>query len=53
MHNLIKPHFSDTINSLMISNSELSESLKEVKGLKKINITSRELSDLLMLGMGI
>ena len=52
MINLIKPHFSEKITSLMVSSFELNDKLKEAKTLKKVPISSRELSDLLMLGMG-
>ena len=50
---LVSPHGSVDLKPLLLPLSEVEESMKRVKGsVYKIQMTSRELSDLLMLGMG-
>ncbi len=50
--NLIRPHGSDKLNVLLLSGKEKEEELKKADKLKKIQITSRETGDLIMLGIG-
>ena len=52
MSTLLNPHGSEKIIPLLISNFELAEELRESKTLKKVPLSSRELSYLLMMGMG-
>ena len=49
---LIKPHGSDSLKILLLSGKEREEELKKANKLKKINMTSRETGDLIMLGIG-
>ena len=49
---LIRPHGSDSLKILLLSGKEKEEELKKANKLKKINMTSRETGDLIMLGIG-
>ena len=49
---LIKPHGSDNLKILLLSGKEREEELKKASKLKRINMTSRETGDLIMLGIG-
>ncbi|HKJ81872.1 MAG TPA: sulfate adenylyltransferase [Ignavibacteriaceae bacterium] len=49
---LIRPHGSDKLKVLLLSGKEKEEELKKASKLKKIQITSRETGDLIMLGIG-
>ena len=49
---LIRPHGSDNLKILLLSGKEKEEELKKADKLKKIQITSRETGDLIMLGIG-
>ena len=49
---LVKPHGHSELSPLLIEEAERSDRLAEAKTLRPISITSRELSDLLMFGMG-
>ena len=49
---LVKPHGHSELNPLLVEEAERSDCLAEAKTLRQISITSRELSDLLMFGMG-
>jgi sulfate adenylyltransferase len=52
MTNLVAPHGSDHLKPLLLPEDERPEALKLAVGLKRVPLTSREVSDLLMLGMG-
>jgi sulfate adenylyltransferase len=49
---LVPPHGSDRLLPLLLSEAERAEKLKQAETLKKVPLTSREVSDLFMLGMG-
>ncbi len=49
---LIRPHGGDKLKVLLLSGKEKEEELKKANKLKKIQITSRETGDLIMLGIG-
>ena len=49
---LVKPHGHSELSPLLVEEAERSDRLAEAKTLRPISITSRELSDLLMFGMG-
>ena len=49
---LVKPHGHSELSPLLVEEAERSDRFAEAKTLKPISITSRELSDLLMFGMG-
>ncbi len=49
---LVNPHGKSSLKPLSLSGDEREHHLRRAKELKKLLITSRELSDLLMLGMG-
>jgi sulfate adenylyltransferase len=52
MSNLIAPHGGGLLKPLMVDTVIRGETMKRVRTLKSIPISSREVSDLLMLGMG-
>ena len=52
MSNLVPPHGGGTLKPLLGPEAERAEQLKRAATLKTVPITSRETSDLLMLGMG-
>ena len=49
---LVKPHGHSELSPLLVEKAERSDRSAEAKTLRPISITSRELSDLLMFGMG-
>jgi sulfate adenylyltransferase len=49
---LIQPHGSPELIELLLKGAELEAEKAKAAGLKKINITSRETGDLIMLGIG-
>ena len=49
---LVKPHGHSELSPLLVEEAERSDRIAEAKTLRPISITSRELSDLLMFGMG-
>ena len=52
MPELVPPHGSDVLMPLLAPAAERATEIARAEGLKKIPMTSREVSDLLMLGMG-
>jgi sulfate adenylyltransferase len=52
MSKLVSPHGGGSLRPLLASATERAEGLKRAARLKKVPITSREVSDLFMLGMG-
>ena len=49
---LVKPHGGGELKSLLLEGAALKEELKKAESLPKLNITSRESGDLLMMGCG-
>jgi sulfate adenylyltransferase len=52
MKELIKPHKADELKPLLLEGEELREERERAKGLPRLRITSRETSDLIMMGIG-
>jgi sulfate adenylyltransferase len=52
MGKLVKPHGSDRLKPLLIEGAALKAEQERAKTLPKINISSREVGDLIMLGIG-
>ncbi len=52
MLNLVPPHGSDVLKPRLLPESERAEEARRAASLKQVPLTSREVSDLLMLGMG-
>ncbi len=52
MSKLVPPHGSDTLIPLLLKESELKLSLAKVKKLPQIRLSSREVGDIVMLGIG-
>jgi len=52
MSKLVPPHGGGSLNPLLVLIANRGEALRRAERLKKIPITSREVSDLFMLGMG-
>jgi sulfate adenylyltransferase len=52
MSKLVPPHGSDVLKPLLLSGKELEAEKKKAQGLKKVPMTTREASDLIMLGIG-
>jgi len=52
MGKLVKPHGSDVLKPLLLTGNELEEEKKKAETLKKVPMTSRETSDLIMMGIG-
>ena len=50
--NLIPPHGSDELKILLLEGKEKEAELKKAEGLKKIPMSSREVGDIIMLGIG-
>jgi sulfate adenylyltransferase len=50
--NLVRPHGSDELKILLLSGKEKEDELKKADKLKKIQLTTRETGDLIMLGIG-
>jgi len=49
---LVEPHGGDGIKVLLAPQAEREEELNRARGLKKVPMTSREISDVLMMAMG-
>ena len=52
MSNLVKPHGADELKPLLLSGDELKGELKKAESLPKVVMSSRETSDLIMMGIG-
>jgi len=52
MTTLVKPHGADELKPLLLEGAALAAEKKRAAGLPKINISSREAGDLVMLGIG-
>lgn len=52
MPELVAPHGSDHLKALLLPEDERAEALRLAESLRRVPLTSREVSDLLMLGMG-
>ena len=52
MAKLVPPHGSDSVLSLMVPEGDRAGEVERAKGLPQIPLTSREVSDVFMLGMG-
>lgn len=52
MSNLVEPHGGNGLRALLVPSTERAEELKRAEGMKKVPMTSREVSDVLMLAMG-
>jgi sulfate adenylyltransferase len=52
MVSLVPPHGSNQLTPLLIAKSDRKNALKKAKNLSKVTMTSREMSDLLLLSMG-
>ncbi len=52
MSKLVQPHGSEVLKPLLVPESERATELKRAQGLKKIPLSSREVSDVLMMAMG-
>jgi sulfate adenylyltransferase len=50
--NLVPPHGADSLKPLLLAATERSEEARRATSLKQVPLSSREVSDLLMLGMG-
>jgi len=52
MTKLIEPHGGKELKPLLLSGQELTDERRRAEGLKKLSVSSRELGDLIMLGIG-
>ena len=52
MSKLVKPHGSDDLKPLLLEGAEAAEESKKAKSLPKVFMSSRETSDLIMMGIG-
>jgi sulfate adenylyltransferase len=52
MSKLVPPHGSPELKPLLLEGAALDEEMKKAEGLKKVPMTTRETSDLIMLGIG-
>ena len=52
MSNLVPPHGADSLKPLLLPETERAEELQRAESLKQVPLSSREVSDLFMLGMG-
>jgi sulfate adenylyltransferase len=52
MSKLVPPHGSTELKALLLEPAHAKEELKRAEGLKKVPMTSRETSDLIMMGIG-
>lgn len=52
MSKLVEPHGGNGLNALLAPAVERAEELERARGLKQVKMTSREVSDVLMLAMG-
>lgn len=52
MSNLVAPHGSETLKILLLAGSELEQAKQKAVNLPQVKISSREVGDLIMLGIG-
>ena len=52
MSGLVKPHGSDTLKPRLLEGQALQDELKRAEGLPRVGMQSREVGDLIMLGIG-
>ena len=52
MSNLIFPHGSHELKPLLLEGAALEQESKKAQSLKKVPMTTRETSDLIMMGIG-
>jgi len=52
MSKLVSPHGSKELKALLLSGKQKDEEMKKAQGLKRVPMTSRETSDLIMMGIG-
>lgn len=52
MSSLVKPHGSDVLKPLLLEGDALNQALAQAKNLPVIDISSREVGDIIMLGIG-
>ncbi|HEX7671530.1 MAG TPA: sulfate adenylyltransferase [Polyangiaceae bacterium] len=52
MSKLVPPHGSKTLRPLLLEGKEREEEIQKARSLKKVPMTSRETSDLIMMGIG-
>ena len=52
MGKLVNPHGSDTLRPLLLHESERPEAFRKAEELRRVPMTSRETSDLIMMGIG-
>ncbi len=52
MSGLVKPHGSDTLKPRLLEGQALQEELQRAEGLPRVGMQSREVGDLIMLGIG-
>ena len=52
MSNLVPPHGANSLKPLLLPETERPGEVRRAKGLKQVPLSSREVSDLFMLGMG-
>ncbi len=52
MSQLVPPHGADAVQPLLLPESERDAEVQRAQGLKKVPLSTREVSDLFMLGMG-
>lgn len=52
MNDLVKPYASESLHSCLLEGDELTQAVEYAETLNKITLSSRELSDLVMLGIG-
>jgi len=52
MSNLVPPHGADSLQPLLLAETERADELQRAESLKQVPLSSREVSDLFMLGMG-
>ena len=52
MSSLVPPHGADTLNPLLVPADERAAAIVDAADLKRVPLSTREVSDLFMLGMG-
>ncbi|MGB5512385.1 MAG: hypothetical protein WBM87_11805, partial [Woeseiaceae bacterium] len=52
MSNLVPPHGADSLQPLLLPSTERAAETRRAAHLKQVPLSSREVSDLFMLGMG-
>ena len=53
MTKLVQPHGGNGLKPLLIPSTERAEELERARGLAQVPMTSREVSDVLMMAMGV